>query len=94
MGMRDVPRFAHSLMNEFWPGPMTLVFSRSSRAADFITGSQDSVALRVPSSPIIRDVLQELCSLRVTFLCHCRPECQPIRRSQPDNCATRDERNR
>ena len=61
---RNVPSFAHSLMNEFWPGPMTLVFPRSSRAADFITGGQDSVAVRVPGSPIMRDVLQELCSLR------------------------------
>ena len=61
---RNVPPFAHSLMNEFWPGPMTLVFPRSSRAADFITGGQDSVAIRVPGSPITRDVLQELCSLR------------------------------
>jgi len=43
---------------------MTLVFSRSSRAADVITGGQDSVAVRVPGSPIMRDVLKELCSLR------------------------------
>ena len=43
---RNVPSFARSLMNEFWPGPMTV--SRSSRAADFITGGQDSVAIRVP----------------------------------------------
>ncbi len=52
-----IPEYAHPLMDAFWPGPLTLVFARSNRAADFITGGQNTVALRVPGSPGAREVL-------------------------------------
>ena len=49
---QDIPDYAKSLMRDFWPGPMTLILPRTDRAADFITGNQDSVGLRIPSHPI------------------------------------------
>lgn len=61
---REVPAYAESLMQELWPGPLTLVLARSERAADYITGGQDSVAVRVPGSPVTRAVLRELAMLR------------------------------
>ncbi|MGB7981178.1 MAG: L-threonylcarbamoyladenylate synthase [Candidatus Nanopelagicales bacterium] len=39
---------AHRLAEVFWPGPLTLVIARGSRAGDFLTGGQDTVALRCP----------------------------------------------
>lgn len=56
----NIPDYALTLMDLFWPGPMTLVFQRSDRAADYITGGQDTVAVRVPGSPVTREVLREL----------------------------------
>jgi len=50
--VRDIPTYAISLARDFWPGPMTLVLPRSEVAKDFITGGQDTVALRVPAHPI------------------------------------------
>lgn len=44
----EIPSYARLLANNFWPGPMTLVLKRSDLAQDFITGGQDTVALRVP----------------------------------------------
>ena len=44
----DVPEYAIALARTFWPGPMTLILKRSALAADFITGGQDSVGIRVP----------------------------------------------
>ena len=61
---REVPAYAEPLMQRLWPGPLTLVFARSERAADYITGGQDSVAVRVPGSPVTRAVLRELTMLR------------------------------
>ena len=61
---REVPPYAESLMQGLWPGPLTLVLARSERAADYITGGQDSVAVRVPGSPVTRAVLRELAMLR------------------------------
>ncbi len=60
---QDVSDYTRALMEEFWPGPLTLVFQRSTRAADYITGGQNSVAVRVPGSPVTRAVLRELSSL-------------------------------
>ena len=44
----EIPDYAIALARSFWPGPMTLILKRSELAADFITGGQGSVGLRVP----------------------------------------------
>ena len=55
----EIPEFAITLARDFWPGPMTLVLKRSVKAKDFITGGQETVALRVPAHPIALSLLQE-----------------------------------
>ena len=55
---RDVPEYAIALAREFWPGPMTLVLKRSELAADFITGGQDSVGVRVPDHVVALALLE------------------------------------
>ena len=55
----DIPEFAIKLARDFWPGPMTLVLKRSQRAKDFITGGQETVAIRVPAHPIALALLKE-----------------------------------
>ena len=54
----DVPEYAIALARDFWPGPMTLVVSRSELAADFVTGGQDTVGVRVPNHPIALGLLE------------------------------------
>jgi L-threonylcarbamoyladenylate synthase len=54
----DVPAYAISLARDFWPGPMTLVVKRSDLAADFVTGGQDTVGLRVPNHPVALGLLE------------------------------------
>ena len=49
---REIPDYAPALMRDFWPGPMTLILKRTDKAADFITGNQDSVGLRIPNHPV------------------------------------------
>ena len=44
----EIPDYAIDLARSFWPGPMTLVLTRSELAPDFITGGQATVGLRVP----------------------------------------------
>ena len=55
----DIPEYAIKLAREYWPGPMTLVLKRSELAKDFITGSQDTVGLRVPNQPVALALLEE-----------------------------------
>jgi L-threonylcarbamoyladenylate synthase len=54
----DVPEYAIALARDYWPGPMTLVVKRSALAADFITGSQDTVGVRVPNHPVALELLE------------------------------------
>lgn len=53
----EFPTYAISLARDFWPGPMTLVLSRSELAKDFITGGQKTVGLRVPAHPLALGLL-------------------------------------
>jgi L-threonylcarbamoyladenylate synthase len=53
----QIPSYARLLANNFWPGPMTLVLKRSDLAKDFITGSQDTVALRIPGHSTALEIL-------------------------------------
>lgn len=56
----DIPEYAMKLARDFWPGPMTLILKRSNTAKDFITGSQGSVGVRVPSHPLALSLIIEL----------------------------------
>lgn len=60
---QEIPDYAIELARAFWPGPMTLILKRSDVAKDFITGSQDSVGIRVPSDPIALELLSQFESL-------------------------------
>jgi L-threonylcarbamoyladenylate synthase len=60
---RDIPDYAISLGRAFWPGPMTLILKRQELARDFVTGSQDSVGIRIPSDPIALELLTRFESL-------------------------------
>jgi L-threonylcarbamoyladenylate synthase len=54
----DVPAYSILLARNYWPGPMTLVVTRSELAADFITGGQDTVGVRVPNHPVALGLLE------------------------------------
>jgi L-threonylcarbamoyladenylate synthase len=56
--VEDVPGYAIELGRNFWPGPMTLIFKRSSLAQDFITGAQETVGIRVPNHVVALALLE------------------------------------
>jgi len=56
--VEDVPDYAIALARDFWPGPMTLIFKRSTLAQDFITGGQDTVGIRVPGHVVALALLE------------------------------------
>jgi L-threonylcarbamoyladenylate synthase len=56
--VEDVPEYAIALGRDFWPGPMTLIFKRSTLAQDFITGGQNTVGIRVPDHVVALGLLE------------------------------------
>jgi len=56
--IEDVPEYAIALARDFWPGPMALIFKRSTLAQDFITGGQNTVGIRVPDHVVALALLE------------------------------------
>jgi len=54
----EVSRVVRLLADRFWPGPLTLVLPRSSGVPDEVTARLDTVAVRVPSHPVARALIQ------------------------------------
>jgi L-threonylcarbamoyladenylate synthase len=54
----EIPTYAIALARDFWPGPMTLIFKRSTLAQDFITGGQNTVGIRVPDHVVALALLE------------------------------------
>lgn len=54
-----VPDSAQYLMDNFWPGPLTLVFKKQSDVVpDYVTRGMESVAVRMPDHPVALQLLQ------------------------------------
>lgn len=49
---REIGDLARLCMEEFWPGPLTILFKRSSKVPDIVTAGLDTVALRMPDNQI------------------------------------------
>ena len=49
-----------SLTKQFWPGPLTLVLPKKDTVPDLVTSGLSTVAVRVPSHPIMRGVIKAL----------------------------------
>lgn len=47
----EVPLKARKLAEAFWPGPLTMIFSKSGRVPYETTGGLNSVAVRMPNHP-------------------------------------------
>ncbi len=54
----DIPERAALLAEAFWPGPMTLIVKKSSDIPYETTGGLDTVAVRLPSHPIARELIR------------------------------------
>ena len=53
----DIPRSAYRLADKFWPGPLTMILPKKSIVPEIVTGGLDTVAVRMPSHPVMRKVI-------------------------------------
>ena len=53
------PSMARTLMDAFWPGPLTLIYNRSSLVPDEVTAGLDTVAIRMPDHKCALAFLRE-----------------------------------
>lgn len=62
----SVPPFAASLMQAFWPGPLTVILPRKPDVAAAAAGGQNSVGLRCPAHPVALAFLNACLDLGVS----------------------------
>lgn len=54
-----IPDAARTLMDAFWPGPLTLIFNRSSAVPDEVTAGLETVAVRMPDNKTALALIRE-----------------------------------
>ncbi len=54
----DVPQLAYKLADRFWPGPLTMILKKSAVVPYATTGGLDTVAIRMPSDEIARELIR------------------------------------
>ena len=54
----EIPDAAYALAKAFWPGPLTLVLPKSDLLPDAVSAGLDTVAVRMPSNPVARAVIE------------------------------------
>jgi L-threonylcarbamoyladenylate synthase len=53
-----VPAAAQTLIDAFWPGPLTLVLRKSDVVPDLVTSGLPTVAVRMPAHPVARAIIE------------------------------------
>lgn len=56
--VRGWPATAERLAGAFWPGPLTLVLPRAAAIPDLVTAGGDTVGVRWPQHPFMREVIR------------------------------------
>lgn len=54
-----IPTVAVKLMNEFWPGPLTLVLQKGNDVVSGVTAGLSTVAVRMPDHPIALTLIEK-----------------------------------
>ena len=55
--VQSIPARANRRAERFWPGPLTVILPKSDRIGPTVSGGLDTVAVRFPSHPIARAVI-------------------------------------
>lgn len=56
----DIPAQARSLMQRFWPGPVTILFRASAAVSPKLTAGSGKIGIRLTSHPIARELARKL----------------------------------
>lgn len=53
----NIPKYVEDLIHSFWPGPLTFILKKSDNTPNYITGNQDTVAIRMPSNKFTLELI-------------------------------------
>ena len=58
--VKRIPPVADRLMEEFWPGPLTLIFEAGPNVSPLLTAGRDTIGIRLSSHPAARALAKGL----------------------------------
>ncbi len=58
--VKEIPDQAHCLVNQLWPGPLTILLNKTEKIPDIVTSGLDRVGIRCPDHPLTRTLLEQL----------------------------------
>ncbi|MGB0082983.1 MAG: L-threonylcarbamoyladenylate synthase [Terracidiphilus sp.] len=56
--VEEIPTAARRLMQQFWPGPLTLLLRRGRAVPDVVTAGRPLVGVRIPSHPVALELIR------------------------------------
>lgn len=62
--VEEIPKAAEIIMENFWPGPITIVFKKKDIVPQKVSGGLSTVAVRLPENTVAREFLK-LCEVPV-----------------------------
>lgn len=75
--VENITPLAKKLIDSFWPGPLTLVFPKSSLVSQRISGGLTTVAIRCPDHKITQNIIEKLGTAIVA------PSANPFSKTSP-----------
>lgn len=55
-----VSELEQKIIDEYWPGPVTIVFKKSNLVSDLLTANQDTVGVRYPDNNLLLDIISKI----------------------------------
>ena len=55
---KDITDLEYKLMEEFFPGPFTIILKKKETVPDIVTAGQDTVGIRMPAGEIARKLVE------------------------------------
>ena len=56
----EIPKETEKIINKFWPGPLTILFKKSSKVSDTLTANSALVAIRMPNDKRLLNIMNHL----------------------------------
>lgn len=55
--VKEIPDIAYKLIDNFWPGPLTIIFKKKDIVPGIISAGLDTVGIRMPENKIARELI-------------------------------------
>ena len=58
--VKNVSSIEKTLINKFWPGPLTIIFNKTDLVPDLLTAGLNTVGIRMPNNKVCLDLIDTL----------------------------------